>query len=65
MPLPALNDPRYLEKQYKDASNLEARIPLERQEQFRQFVDHELESQGGVFHVIQDAGLFVSVPKGE
>jgi hypothetical protein len=65
MSLPALNDPRYLEKQYKDASNLEARIPLERREQFRQFVERELESHSGVFQVTKDAGLFVSVPKGE
>ena len=41
------------------------RIPLERREQFRQFVEHELESHGGLFHITQDGGLFVSVPKGE
>ena len=65
MPLPALNDPRYLKQKYKDGSNLEAHIPLERREQFRQFVERQLESQGCVFHVAEDAGLFVSVPKGE
>jgi ubiquinone/menaquinone biosynthesis C-methylase UbiE len=28
MPIPALNDPHYLKKQYKDSSNLDARIQL-------------------------------------
>ena len=30
MPLPALNDPQYLEKQYQDSSNLDARIQIHR-----------------------------------
>ena len=43
-----------------------ARIALGKQEQqFRQFVARELESHRGVFHVTLDAGLFVSVAKGD
>jgi ubiquinone/menaquinone biosynthesis C-methylase UbiE len=36
-----------------------------RQPAFRAFVASEMESHGGVFHITEDGGLFVSVPKGE
>ena len=43
-----------------------ARLALgEQEQQFREFVSREMESQGGVFQVSKDSGLFVSVPKGE
>jgi ubiquinone/menaquinone biosynthesis C-methylase UbiE len=42
-----------------------AHIPVERQNQFREFVAREMESLGGVFHITKDSGLFVSVRKGE
>jgi hypothetical protein len=39
-----------------------AQIPLGRKtEQFRQFVASEFESQGSIFHITKDSGLFVSV----
>jgi len=38
-----------------------ARQILEKRlDQFRQFVAHEIESRGGVFHITKDSGLFVS-----
>ena len=42
-----------------------AHIPVERQDQFREFVAREMESRGGVFHITKDSGLFVSVREGE
>jgi ubiquinone/menaquinone biosynthesis C-methylase UbiE len=36
-----------------------------RQPDFREFVAREMESHGGVFHITEDGGLFVSVPKGD
>jgi len=42
-----------------------AHIPVERQEQFREFVAREMESLGGVVHITKDSGLFVSVREGE
>jgi DNA recombination-dependent growth factor C len=42
-----------------------AQIPVERQDYFREFVAHEMESQGGTFHITKDSGLFVSVREGE
>jgi hypothetical protein len=36
-----------------------------RQPAFREFVAREMESLGGVFHITEAGGLFVSVPKGE
>jgi ubiquinone/menaquinone biosynthesis C-methylase UbiE len=36
-----------------------------RQPAFREFVAREMESHGGVFHITEAGGLFVSVPKGE
>jgi ubiquinone/menaquinone biosynthesis C-methylase UbiE len=41
------------------------RVKPERHEEFRQFVEAELESHGGVFHITTEAGLFVCVPKGD
>jgi SAM-dependent methyltransferase len=42
-----------------------AHIPLERQNQFREFVAREMESLGGTIHISKDSGLFVSVREGE
>lgn len=38
-------------------------IPAERLPRFREFVAHEVEAQGGVFHITKDSGLFASVRK--
>ena len=42
-----------------------AHIPMERRDQFRNFVAREMKSHGGVIRITKDSGLFVSVPKGE
>jgi hypothetical protein len=38
---------------------------MKRQDQFREFVACEMESNGGVFHITKDSGMFVSVREGE
>ncbi len=38
-------------------------IPAERLPRFREFVAHEVETHGGVFHITKDSGLFASVRK--
>lgn len=42
---------------------LSGRISLEgkRLNQFRDFMEREMKSRGGVFHVTKDSGIFVSV----
>jgi len=40
-------------------------IPLERQNQFREFVTREIESLGGTIHITKDSGIFVSLREGE
>jgi hypothetical protein len=46
-------------------SSRAGQILVRRQVAFREFVTREMESHSGVFHITEDAGLFVSIPKGE
>jgi ubiquinone/menaquinone biosynthesis C-methylase UbiE len=46
-------------------SSRAGQILVGRQAAFNEFVAREMESHEGVIHITKDAGLFVSVPKGE